>query len=132
MCRASNGKEGIYTPIYEFACSEGHRFEKLMTIAEGERITQLICEGPCGVCVQEVADGKRLQDDHGCGQIAKRVEFSTFSPHFAPGGAGGFHKPNTAKIVGRADVTKHINNVTGGKGLHGLVKGGSTARVEGK
>ena len=126
--RASNGKEGISLPLYEFICPNGHRFERLMTLAEGERTTEVVCEEPCKVCGPIKKNGQSV---HPCTLIAKRVEFSTFSPHFAPGGAGGFHKPNTAKIVGRADVTKHINNVTGGKGLHGLVKGGSTARVGG-
>jgi hypothetical protein len=112
-------------PLIELTCELGHRTERLVTRAEFDKPKRYAyrCRAKCDC-------EPTTEFAHICGSMAKRVEFSVFAPHFAPGGAGGFYKPSRFKMIDRADPTKATQNATGGKGLKGLSSLGTTSQIE--
>lgn len=65
-------------PVYEFACSKGHRFERILSFSEFKE------EIPCEECKKKKSKTK-----------AKLVPSMTGKPRFMGGGSGGFYSPTT-------------------------------------
>jgi hypothetical protein len=78
-------------PVIEFVCSQNHLTEKLiLSAAAAARVSTTTCQF----------------DD--CTLTAHRAIVTPPVPQFAPGGAGGFHKPSAGRATGGADPTQYV------------------------
>jgi hypothetical protein len=77
-------------PILEFVCPHNHVSERLILSAE------------------KAAKAEYIPDCDTCGNTAHRAIITPPTPQFAPGGAGGFHKPSAGRATGGADPTQYV------------------------
>lgn len=82
-------------PILEFVCPNGHVTAKLILSAKA---AEGIEKTPC-----EYADGAMS-----CRSTAHRAIVTPPTPHFAPGGVGGFYKPGVGTIGTKTDPTRYV------------------------
>lgn len=75
---ADEWKDGVFMPLYLFACKEcGHKFETLTSFS---RIEEVVCE-KCGGQVERVYDGASVFG----GASSKEPAQAAACPHCCPG-----------------------------------------------